>query len=478
MRSKLETLILNALTLIGVCATATVALAAPDYIWSSANGFASPTNCNVVTLPQPRFTIINRKGNVVPLSHGIIQLQLASDLATPMTKIANTEYQMLDSYWQPEGTNGLDLSFDCPAANGIPARNYLIFDVYARAKISAVARVGVSAEDAGLLASQPTYGPQDAAKAITGQATVATGSLRIAYGPAATPPPVAVPVPTPPVRPTPTPGTGAPGSSTEIVCTGTSGISVYDDALTKVIFMVKNLEVAKQVQSFDSKDDKRVKDGHTYVFVQFPARSGANTGWIDEDYIQSESECKYAKPEPPQNPTQNPPPTSGSGFESASFPMVSRPVASYRDGQRMFGAERDGGKRIHAACDLYRPNGEAVLAIGPGTVLRNKYLFYQGVYALEVLHSGGFVVRYGEVLGRNAPGITAGKAVKQGQVVGYVGTVNSGCCAPMMHFELFSGKVTGPLSQPWKHGFERRSDLVNPTEYLSRWEDAKFGAHY
>jgi hypothetical protein len=44
----------------------------------------------------------------------------------------------------------------------------------------------------------------------------------------------------------------------------------------------------------------------------------------------------------------------------------------------------------------------------------------------------------------------------------------------MLHFELYSGTATGPLTDRTRTGFERRRDLVNPTDYLLAWESSTF----
>ena len=144
--------------------------------------------------------------------------------------------------------------------------------------------------------------------------------------------------------------------------------------------------------------------------------------------------------------------------------------ASRRQRGPWIGAGRGG--RLHAACDLYRFKNEPIMAVAPGTVLRPIYPFYQGTFALEVRHSGGFVVRYGEITGKVAAGIRSGAPVSMGQVVGYMGKVNSGCCNPMLHFELYSGSRTGALNGGGK--FRRRADLLDPTQYLRRWQETQF----
>jgi hypothetical protein len=43
----------------------------------------------------------------------------------------------------------------------------------------------------------------------------------------------------------------------------------------------------------------------------------------------------------------------------------------------------------------------------------------------------------------------------------------------MLHFELYSGEKTGALKS--KTGkYKRRSDLMNPTPYLLKWQEKVF----
>ena len=87
----------------------------------------------------------------------------------------------------------------------------------------------------------------------------------------------------------------------------------------------------------------------------------------------------------------------------------------------------------------------------------------------EIVTAGGI---YGEITGKVAAGIRGGAPVSMGQVVGYMGKVSSGCCNPMLHFELYSGARTGSLSGGGK--FRRRADLLDPTQYLRRWQETQF----
>lgn len=145
------------------------------------------------------------------------------------------------------------------------------------------------------------------------------------------------------------------------------------------------------------------------------------------------------------------------------FPLPFRPPESYHEPPRSFAAPRDGGNRSHAGCDLYAPVGTPVLAVADGTVL-NVYAFYLGTWAVEVDH-GAFVARYGEVTKKVAPGVRTGEAVGAGQALGEVGRLD-GLAASMLHFEMYDGTATGPLTRRDRPPFMRRSDLIDPTPHL------------
>lgn len=145
------------------------------------------------------------------------------------------------------------------------------------------------------------------------------------------------------------------------------------------------------------------------------------------------------------------------------FPLKFRPKESYHERPRSFGSPRDSGHRKHAGCDLYAAVGTPVLAVADGRVLA-VYSFYQGSWAVEVDHKS-FVVRYGEVSKDIPPGIKAGQTVKRGQVVGRVGHL-AHVTHSMLHFEMYSGKASGALTNRANKPFMRRSDLMDPTFYL------------
>ncbi len=261
-----------------------------------------------------------------------------------------------------------------------------------------------------------------------------------------------------------------------VVCIGNETLNVRNDTLEEVLFKARRAENVKVFQGWGDNEKESVIGGKTYKFVrvEFPDREEADqvVGWVADEFIKSKEECPYTNGSKPVRNED----TTITGIDDpmcCEFPTVEKVTHSYTSGMRRFNAGRSGGKRLHAACDLYRYKDEPILSVAPGKVVRDRYYFYQGTYALEVVHSGGFVVRYGELTGKNVSGVSKGRSVKMGQRLGFIGVVNSGCCRPMLHFELYSGKGKGALSQKINR-YQRRSDLMDPTPYLLRWQSEKF----
>jgi len=267
------------------------------------------------------------------------------------------------------------------------------------------------------------------------------------------------------------------GQFENVICVGSNTLNVRNEELDKVLFKAKAGEKVKIFQNWDNSSHEKTINGKVYKFlkVQFADREEEDqqVGFVADNFVEAKSKCKFVRPDAPVNlPTD----TQITGLDDAKcceFPTVQTPTHSYTSGMRRFNARRGGGKRSHAACDLYRFKDEPILSIAPGTVVRDRYYFYQGTYALEVVHSGGFIARYGEITGKSVDGVVKGGKVKMGSRLGYMGKVNSNCCRPMLHFELFKGDKKGALSTSGNK-FKRRSDLMDPTSYLQKWEASKF----
>jgi peptidoglycan hydrolase-like protein with peptidoglycan-binding domain len=150
----------------------------------------------------------------------------------------------------------------------------------------------------------------------------------------------------------------------------------------------------------------------------------------------------------------------------AIFPLKNRPDLSYHDGAREFGAARKHGRK-HAGCDLNAPIGTEIFAVKDGKITHNPYEFAGETFALEIDH-GDCIVRYGEIQKELPPGLGVGKMVKQGQLIAYVGkfVTENNEIKHMLHFEMYSGEESGPLSDKLNPPYQRRGDLMDPTSFL------------
>jgi murein DD-endopeptidase MepM/ murein hydrolase activator NlpD len=401
-------------------------------VWEDATGLSPALNCENVISPGAE-GLAEYLQDVMEISDSPAQDQLV----------------LSGSFWQAqregEGLKAVRC-YDGPAAY-----DYILFSVHRPESETAVATVGVRAGQTLLFKNVTHHTAFEAEQAIDD---------RVPSGAAVQPASLVAGV------------ASAEGEMAYVVCTDSSELNVRDESLSKILFTARRFETVKPVQSFGTDQVQKTIGGHVYSFVkvQFPSRAvNEGVGWIADNYLKLKSQCPGAIQAPPESDA----PGLASGW---NFPTIKRPTSSYKTGQRRFKAGRSGG-RLHAACDLYRKKDETAQAVNSGKVIRDRYYFYEGTYALEIRHSDGKVVRYGEITGRAASGVRSGATVSSGQTVGYIGKVNSNCCEPMLHFEMYSGRKTGPLTTSG-NSFRRRSDLIDPTSYLVDWEKLKFGASY
>jgi murein DD-endopeptidase MepM/ murein hydrolase activator NlpD len=105
------------------------------------------------------------------------------------------------------------------------------------------------------------------------------------------------------------------------------------------------------------------------------------------------------------------------------------------------------GNRVHEAIDILAPRGTPVLAVDDGFV-EKLFTSAQGGYTIYEFDRVGTYCYYYAHLERYADGLQEGKAVKKGEVIGYVGTSgNAPPGTPHLHFTIFK---LGPEKQWWK----------------------------
>ena len=146
-----------------------------------------------------------------------------------------------------------------------------------------------------------------------------------------------------------------------------------------------------------------------------------------------------------------------------AVPLMARDLTMPLDGVKQsdildtFNQGRSGGRR-HEATDIMAPRGAPVRAIGDGTI---KKLFFSkaGGNTIYEFDPQGVYCYYYAHLDRYAEGLQEGMTVKNGDVIGYVGsTGDADANAPHLHFAIFK---LGPDKKWWQ------GEAVNPYPVLS-----------
>jgi murein DD-endopeptidase MepM/ murein hydrolase activator NlpD len=100
--------------------------------------------------------------------------------------------------------------------------------------------------------------------------------------------------------------------------------------------------------------------------------------------------------------------------------------------------------KMHTGVDWAAPSGTPILAAGDGTVEKVGREGGYGNY-VRLRHANGFATAYGH-MSRFAAGMAPGVAVKQGQIIGYVGSTGMST-GPHCHFEvLVNAKFVNPMT--------------------------------
>ena len=98
---------------------------------------------------------------------------------------------------------------------------------------------------------------------------------------------------------------------------------------------------------------------------------------------------------------------------------------------------------IHKGVDFAAPRGTPIYAAGNGTVVHAGRKGGYGNY-IKLRHNGTYETAYAHLKGF-ARGVSSGKRVEQGQVIGYVGTTGRST-GPHLHYEvMMSNKQVNPL---------------------------------
>ena len=101
-------------------------------------------------------------------------------------------------------------------------------------------------------------------------------------------------------------------------------------------------------------------------------------------------------------------------------------------------------RKLHTGVDLAARSGTPIYAAGDGVI---EYYKWQSGYGnkVEIKHVNGYETAYGH-MSRYVDGLGLGSHVRQGQIIGYVGSTGQST-GPHLHFEIkINGNLVDPLS--------------------------------
>ena len=119
-------------------------------------------------------------------------------------------------------------------------------------------------------------------------------------------------------------------------------------------------------------------------------------------------------------------------------------------------------RRLHTGVDLAARSGTPIYAAGDGVI---KYYKWQSGYGnkVEIEHVNGYETAYGH-MSRYVDGLGPGSHVRQGQIIGYVGSTGQST-GPHLHFEIkINGNLVDPLS------VKLPKDNVLPQQYEAQFQ--------
>ena len=138
---------------------------------------------------------------------------------------------------------------------------------------------------------------------------------------------------------------------------------------------------------------------------------------------------------------------------SSSFGNRKHPISGYT--------------RLHKGTDFAAPTGTPVYAAGNGTV---EWAARRGGYGnyIIVKHSNGYKTAYAH-LSRYAKGLRKGRRVRQGEIIGYVGSTGAST-GPHLHYEVY---INGTPVNAMKLKLPTGRKLAETPEMLAEFEAAR-----
>lgn len=202
-----------------------------------------------------------------------------------------------------------------------------------------------------------------------------------------------------------------------------------------------------RMYSYDVDFQREIRKGDTFevFFTQYVDKNGTTIKTGDIHFgsliLRKKSYTYYRYTTPDDGVTGY---YDVNGQSSRKF-LMKTPV----DGARIssgFGQRRHpilGYNKMHQGVDFAAPRGTPIMAAGHGVVERASRYGSFGNY-IRIRHTNGYKTVYAH-LKSYAKGVRKGSRVKQGQIIGYVGTTGRST-GPHLHYEVLqNGKHVNPL---------------------------------
>jgi murein DD-endopeptidase MepM/ murein hydrolase activator NlpD len=145
---------------------------------------------------------------------------------------------------------------------------------------------------------------------------------------------------------------------------------------------------------------------------------------------------------------------------SSGFGMRKHPILGY--------------SRLHAGTDFAAPSGTPIYAAGSGTIQEIGVKGGYGKY-IRLRHNSNYDTAYAHMKGY-ARGMTRGKRVNQGQIIGYVGTTGRST-GPHLHYEVHrDGAKINPLALKLPSGEKLKGKELDRFVALRKEVDRSYAA--
>lgn len=197
-----------------------------------------------------------------------------------------------------------------------------------------------------------------------------------------------------------------------------------------------------RVYSFDVDFQRRVRAGDAFEVLYEPDEAGGAGGVIYAGLTVGGEERRYYRYQTPDDGLIDFYDETG---KSAKKFLVRKPLSggTLRSG---FGMRRHpilGYSRLHSGVDWSDRTGTPIYAAGNGTIKKAAWTSGYG-RRIEIQHANGYVTTYSHQSGF-AKGIREGMRVRQGQLIGYIGSTGLSTGAHLHYEVLVNGRFVDPM---------------------------------